>query len=197
MKKQLFAVAAIGIAVCCLGACEIPDADTPDVYDGLNAMLNANYSQIEITVSETFEEATSLTSEYLITYSDVQIKVEYSVEKFVEVSLDNPSTEVKTTLTGEAIIKDGTISFNGDNAGITADIAQIGLNFKKKYFENDALTDGSFHADVKNAAGFIGSPLTCSNMKVVAYFGDVFNSINLTYVSVSGNKVEFAYFFTV
>ena len=199
MKKQLFALAAIGVAVCCLGACKPtePVFQNPDEYDVLNTMLNANYSHIEITLTETVDEDTSLTSIYSIAYSETEITVEYSVEKFNTIELDKPTTELKTTLTGVAIIVGSFISVMGDDVGIDADIARVGLTFKKAYFENDILSDDSFHADVKNVSGFWGSQVTCSNMKIATNFGEAFNDINIQYLSESGNKVEIKYIFNI
>lgn len=200
MKKQILAFAAIGVAACCLGACTKVDKDKDNSfvneYDNLNAMLNANYSQIEITVTDTFDENTSLKSDYIIKYSDSQIKVEYSVEEFAEVSLDGTS-DLITTLKGEAVIKDGAISFDGDKVGITADIAKLGLNFNENFFTNAQLTGNYFIADVEFASAFLGSAIECSSMKVNATFFEVFYDIQITYVSESGNNVEYTYIFTL
>ena len=198
MKKRLLTIAAIGVAVCCLGACKPASSGTAaDEYDDLNAMLNADYSQIVLTVTNTYDEDTSLKSEYTITYSETQITVEYSVERFVDISLDNPSKEIKTTLSGVAVIINDDISFNGDEVDITAEIAKPGLTFKKDYFKNAQLTGNYLIADVKNASAFLGSQLNCSDMKVNAIFLDMFYEIQISYISESGNKVEIEYLFNI
>lgn len=199
MKKRLLTIAAIGVAVCCLGACKPADAGTAaDEYDDLNAMLLADYSQIVLTVTNTFDEDTSLKSEYTITYSETRITVEYSVEKFNEIDLGNPSTQLKTTLTGTVFIVNGlVVSANETDVSISASIAQVGFTFKKNYFDNDVLSDGSFQADVKNVDSFIGSHINCSNMKIVATFDEVFSGITVTYISEGGNKVEIDYNFYI
>ena len=197
MKKGLLTIASICVAACCLGGCSTPDKNPVDEYDFLNKMLDLNYSQLEITVTETIDESTSLNSEYLITYSESVIKVEYSVEKFVEISLDDPATESKTTLTGTAIIVDGFLSVIGSDVGITKDIAKVSLNFKKKYFENDLLNSSDFEADVKDVKGFLGSKITCSDMKVTANFSGAFSQIDITYISNLGNAVEYKYNFKI
>lgn len=196
MKKQLFTVAAIGVAVCCLGACKKSQADNSE-WAALNAMLDYNYSQIEISVTDTFDEYTSLKSEYVIDYSDSQITVTYSVEKFVEISLGNPVSNEKTTFTGKAFINGGSIALIGDDIDITADIADIGLTFKKSYFRNVNLTGNYLNADVENVSKFIGSKLVCSNMKVEAFFLEVFDNIKINYVSAIGSSVEIYIDFTL
>lgn len=198
MKKQLMILATVGIAVCCLGACKKTDnGDESGEWGALNAMLGMNYSQMELTVTDTIDEDTALESKYSITYSDTQITVKYSVEKFVELSIDNPSAETKTTLTGVAVIINGFVSVAGDDVGITADIAHPKLTFKESYFTNVELTGNYLFADVKNVSGFLGSKLNCSDMKVKATFLDVFYEIQIAYISESGSTVEYSYEFHI
>lgn len=193
MKKTFFMLAVVCAAVCCLSACT-------NEYDALNAMLNADYSKIVITVTDTFDENTRLQSEYIMCFSENETTVNYTVEKFAIIgdSFDNLITDVKTVLTGEAVIRDGVIvSVNGDDVNLPALVTKRGLNFKKRYFENVQLTGLYLEADVKNASGFLGIGLTCSNMKVQATFLKVFDNICITYTSESGNQVEYKYVFTL
>lgn len=194
MKKSLFAIAVIGISVCCLGACK--NADNAK-YDALNAMLDASYSKLEITVTDKFDEDTTLTSVYTINYSASQITVEYTVERFVELSLDGSLSGNKMTLVGEAVIKDGEISISGDDVGVTAAIARPQLTFKKDYFENTQLTGSYLIADVKNASEFLGSQTDCTDMKVKAIFLEVFYDIEISYISEVGSEVKYTYEFKI
>lgn len=197
MKKRLLTIASICVAACCLGACNTLDKNTTDEYDFLNNMLDLNYLQLEISISETIDENTSLHSVYVISYSESVIKVEYSVEKFNEIGLDNPSTELKTTFNGMAVIVNGIVSVVGDDVDISANIARVGFTFKKGYFENDVLSDGNFKADVKKVDSFIGSHIVCRDMKVAATYGDAFSNINITYTSETGSEVNFIYEFKI
>lgn len=196
MKKHIFMLAAVGVAACCLGACTTEPA--VNEYDVLNDMLNKSYSQIVLTVTDTFDENTWLTSEYIMEYSDSGVTVNYSVEKFdkIDASLDGPLENVKTILTGEVVIENGIVISDNDDVNITADIAEIGLNFNGDYFDNAQLEDMSLKADVKNVSAFLGSQLTCTDMKVQATFLMVFYNIKITYTSESGSKVEYNYAFT-
>lgn len=195
MKKQLIMIATIGVAVCCLGACK--KASNGNEYDALNSMLDANYSNIELTVTDTIDENLALTSLYTISYAQSEITVKYSVEKLTEISLDNPTSGIKTTLIGEAVIKDGSVTINGDDAGITADIAEMKLTFKSDYFTNTQLTGNYLKADVKNVSAFLGSQISCTEMKVNATFLEVFYDIQITYTAESGSKVEYKYVFNI
>ena len=64
MRKKIFAVAAACAAAISLGACTTSGSD--DEYTELNAMLDLNYSKIILTVTNTFEDNASLTSEYVM-----------------------------------------------------------------------------------------------------------------------------------
>lgn len=191
MKKSILMIAAAGVAACALSAC---GGETTG-YDQLNSMLAENYSQIALTVTDTFDEDLSLKSEYVFKYSESEIKVEYSVERFADISLDNTSNGLTVTATGTAVIKDGEVK-GGKDAGITADMANLKFNFKEQYFENATLTGVYFKADVKNVGSFLGLALGCTDMKVYAEFLDVFYSIDISY-TLDGNKVECNYVFTV
>lgn len=198
MKKSVLMLAALGAAACCLGACGGKTDDgggKTDEYEKLNSMLAESYSSVSLTVTDTFSDDLSLKSVYVIKYSESEITVEYSVERFTEVSLDGPTTEVKTTLEGTAVIKGGTVT-GGEEVGITAAIANPIFNFKESYFENATLTGVFFSADVKSASSFLGFTLSCTDMKVRAEFLDFFYSIELSYTR-DGSKVKYEYVFEV
>lgn len=196
MKKQILMLTAVCAAACCLGACGEPY----DEYATLNDMINADYSQVVLTVTDTFDEHTSLSSVYTIKYSGVTVTVEYEVEKFtkIDASLDGPAEDVITTLTGVMVIEGGVVtSRDGDDVCLTAEVAYIGLEFKKEYFANAELTGNFLRAEVTDASAFLGSQLTCTDMRVYATFIEVFNEINITYISGSGSFVEYDYIFTI
>lgn len=159
-------------------------------------MLKADYSRITLTVTDTFDEDTYLKNEYIINYTDSQITVDYSVEKFNELSLDNPVTQVKTVYEGQAVIVDGVlVSVDDEEVELTADIAKVGLTFKKQYFKNVEFTDLSLKAEVSDAKSFLDAELNCTDMKVEAVFLQSFYSILITYNSSIGSKVEYKYSF--
>lgn len=190
MKKAILAIAAFCVAAAFFGACEKPGE--PDKYEVLNAKLNLNYSSLVITVTDTFDSDSSLISTYTVSHSDDGVKVSYSIERFAEISLENPTSDYKVTTVGEAVIKDGVVvSGDLDVSGVLPD----GLNFKEEYFKNIEITSFSLEADVKDAAGFLGTEITCTDMKVSASFRDAFNSITITYKAESGNDVEYLYQF--
>ena len=198
MKKQIFVLAVAIAAACGLTACD-DKAPAVSKYDKLNEMLDASYSQLEITVTEAFaDENLTLTSEYTVKYSESGVTVSYTVEKLAEIALDSPSSDVKTTLAGEAVIKGGVVvSHEGDFVSLSSEIAKPGFCFKEEYFENADLTEMYLKADVKDVSGFLGTQLTCTDMKVNAAFVDAFHNINIVYLSESGNEVKYEYVFTL
>ena len=214
MKKRFLSILAIISAVCCLTACgKTNDKDdqsslTPgntdstdnnnntdnNEYDELNSMLKESYSNIRITVKNTFtEQNVTLESVYSIDYSESEITVKYTIERFSAPSLENPDSDVKVKVSGTAVIENGEISQN--EAGITADIATIPLTFKEEYFENIELFGMSIDADVKNVSGFLGTDIACTDMHVNAMFLDLFYYITVTY-STDGHEIEYKYEFS-
>lgn len=194
MKKTILAISAMCAAAACFGACNSScgsNAAELDKYETLNAKLNLNYSRIVITVTDTFDADASLISTYTVSRSDDGVKVSYSIERFAEISLESPSNEFKTTVTGEAVFRDGAL-VSGD-ATIAASVPETGLTFKAEYFDGIASTDKTFKANVTNASGFTGSEITCTEMKVFVNFATRIDDITITYKSAYGASVECKY----
>ena len=197
MKKFIPVLAALCLGAAAVAGCTAEEDNIPaEKYDELNAMLAKDYSQIVLTVENTYGTDT-LESVYTINYTNGGMTVEYSVERFAELSLGT-AAQLKTTVTGEAKIEGDEITYiDGEKVDLTAVIQSGGINFKKEYFKNAELTDMTFDADVKNPQGFIGSEITCTNMTVSATYLYFFYSINISYTSQSGNYVKYSYKFTV
>lgn len=197
MKKIFTVFAAVCAAALCFTAC---DTGSKKDYNALNAMLDADYSALTLTVTETLSGGVVLTSEYTMAFSDGGVAVQYTVEKlaaFGDLTGEQPEDPV-TTSKGSAVIRDGEVTEKtGDDIGLSANIAKTGFTFRKDYFENATLTDSSLTADVKDPAGFLGTSVTCTDMKVEAAFGEVFSRISVKYSTANGGKMEYLYNFTV
>ena len=194
IKKSIPVILAACAVAAVFGGCTTVDSSK---YDELNAKLNLDYSQIVLTVTNTYDEETVLTSEYTMKFIAGVVNVNYSVERFTEVSLDSAAAE-KTTLVGEALVMgEDVIYIEGDEVPLDAIAEGSGLDFKAVYFSNAEWTDGHFKADVNFPGGFMGSSITCSEMKVSATFNEAFNEIKITYHSQAGHEVEYLYVFTV
>ncbi|MDE6676734.1 MAG: hypothetical protein K2K12_03355, partial [Clostridia bacterium] len=65
------------------------------------------------------------------------------------------------------------------------------------YYKNVDLTAMFLKADNKNPSGFMGSELSCTEMKVYATFLEIFYKIEITYRAETGNYVEYLYVFSL
>lgn len=209
MKKLILMFLAGCAVLCAFTACSKDDAEQEKI-ERLNSFLEINYSKIVLTVKDTFiedlplsdvNEELSLTSEYVITYTDENtVHVDYCVERFAQIDgiLADENLATPEKIKGEAVIVDGAVaSKTDDDAYIPPQIIGGGLDFKKIYFENINLGDMYFIADVKDPDSFMGTAITCSDMKVETSFLDAFYNILITYRSESGSKVEIRYAFTL
>ncbi|MDE6059291.1 MAG: hypothetical protein K2G44_04540 [Clostridia bacterium] len=166
-------------------------------YAELNAKLDLNYSQVVLTVTNDFGEGAVLTSEYTMKFSDGSMTVNYGIERFSELSIDS-TAPAKTKLVGEAVIADGKVSYvQGEEANLDVVKSGVGINFKESYFKNVELTGMYLKADIKNPSGFMGSELSCTEMKVYATFLEIFYKIEITYRAETGNFVEYLYVFSL
>lgn len=200
IKKLIPVIMALGISAAAFGGCTENgnnENNTVNEYAELNAMLSRNYSQIVLTVTNTFGEETVLTDEYAMKFSDGSVNVKYSVERFTEISIDSAASE-KTKIVGEAVVAGGEVTYvQGKEVNLDAVTAGAGLNFKEEYFENIDLTGNYLKADVRNPSGFMGSELSCTEMKVYATFFNIFYEIKITYKAQNGNSVEYLYDFSM
>ena len=195
MKKRILAILIVCATAAVIGGCDKKTENETNKYDELNAMLAHSYSQIVLTVTNEFDEDSVLTSEYTMKFSDAGMTITYSVERFSGISLDSAAS-FKTTLTGEAVIADGKVTYvQGDEVSLDAVTASTGLNFKEEYFENAEFTQTSFLADVKDASAFLGTEITCTGMRLNAAYGEAFNTLTVTYKAESGHSVEYLYQF--
>ena len=207
MKKGIpFFAATMGatLALCaCFGG---PMSEKKDPYAPLNDMLGVSYSEIALTVTDDFGGGLYLKGEYTLSFGGGSASVSYRAERFLAVGEtgtggmgeDDPFSSLKTTLTGSAAIENGSVtSVQGDPVEFPALLTGKGLSFKEEYFENAAITEMVFSADVKDAAGFLGTPIDCSDMSVQASYIDFFLDLTVRYTSESGDLVEYVYVFTL
>lgn len=197
IKRRIPAIILLCSLFLAFCGCNTQQSSTENEYDHINEMLNLNYSQINLTVTNEFAEDAILKSEYSMKFSDGGITVNYCVERFSSLSLDS-TAPIKTKHVGEATVSDGKINYvQGDEVNLDAVTEGIGLEFKEEYFDNIDLTGVYIFADVVNPDGFFGSPLACREMKVKATFIEVLIDIKISYLTQDGNRVEYLYLFTM
>ncbi len=203
MKKWFIMLPAVCAALFAFAACG------GNTLDPLNAMLDLDYSQIVLTVKNTFaedlpstdfDEEMSLTSVYEITYAGDAANVHYVVERFAKIDgmVVDESLAVPETYEGEALFEKGVlVSKTDDGVSIPDNISGIGFDFQDKYFKNVQLEDMYFIADVSDPGAFMGSRINCTDMKVKAIFLDSFYNIIISYTSNEGTAVDITYDFTL
>lgn len=201
MKKSIFSILALCTACAAaagLSGCKSCDDDGPDAYGKIQEILNKNYSQIVLTVTDTFAEGVSLQSVYTVNYGESDVTIEYSIEKFTSLSLDAASPQFKTVKTGSVVLKDGVIvKQEGDSADFSYELISAGgLNFKEEYFTAVTINNVSFKADITNPSGFFGTAVDCTGAKIQSVFADYMAEIVVSYTSSSGSSVEYEYRFT-
>ena len=196
MKKRVVIAIIISVALAlALCACEVTINVSQADYDKLTSMLDSAYSGWTLTVSTTKGDVT-LENKFVVTKETEQTKIDYTVEKLNELSMDSDS-EFKTRYVGTATIVDGKItSINGDEVSVELEkLDKVGLTFKTDYFQNAKMTANAISADVKDPSGFLGVDVTCSDMKLVASFGEKFDYIRISYKTEDGSTVVYNYDF--
>lgn len=197
-KKSILAIAAVCAAAACFGACvngNNNDNGGFNRYDEINRMFNLDYSEIAVTITDTFDSNTELVSTYTMTYSGDGITVKYDIERVKGISLDTATVETER-FNGTAVIKDGVLI--SDDKGMIDIVPVANFKFKEDYFANvnDDLLDIKLEADVKNPNAFMGTQISCKDMKVVANYFYSFSDMQITYTAESGNAVKINYVFT-
>lgn len=198
MKKPVLLISMV-CAAFALSACNGPKQqdENPqnDAYAPLNEMLAAEYSEISLTVTDAFDSDTFLKSEYNFTYSGDEVTVSYSVERFAEFG-DLSAPAEKVIYTGKAALRDGAlVTVEGDPITFPERTEAAGFTFREEYFSDADLTGIYLRANVKDAEGFFGVPIDCSDMKIMATFLDFFYDIKINYTSAAGSSVEYYYTF--
>ncbi len=187
MKKKIFALIILTVAVLTLCACSDSDG-----YSDLNKMSALSYGEIKIEVKTSYDGET-LKDVYEVNNDGSKSVVNYSIERLSEVSLSGVG-EYKTVKTGTFTVENGKIT--GTEVTDFEAAAYSGFNFNKEYFTDVILSDGKFEASVKSPAEFMGKPvLICSNMKVNVTYGEALESAIITYTSEKGAEIEISYTF--
>lgn len=191
MKKRLFAIVVLcALVVVCLCACNGID------YKKLNKIVQGSYAEVNLTVETTIDGDT-LTSTFKAKNEGNKSTVDYKIERFEPFVGPNIPLERKEILVGMVVVEDGKVTnAQGDIVdGVDfANVASQGITFKKAYFQNAKMTDEQFSADVVRPGMFLGTSLSCRNMKVVVTFGET-PKMEVTYLSANNATVKLSYEF--
>lgn len=195
MKRSFAALVIAGSLIFGLCACDMGTMPETDRFEPLNAMLEADYSEVVLTVKNTFDDDTFLESRYVITDAEEGRRVQYTVERFLPLSMENEGEEMKTVASGEAVFRGGRLLTQTGDAADLPSIVGGGLHFEEAFFENVLLSGVRFAADVRQPSAFLGEEIACTGMKAEATFLEVFFDLTVTYLSDTGSAVEMRFVF--
>jgi len=193
--KKIFAVFVLSlICASILGGCVSQNMES------LNEMAAQNYKQINLYVTTTFSDGTSLIDTFCVYFEENETKISYYIRRFAEIDVSLAEQEQITTTSGVAHIKnDGATEFDGEKADLPFEqIAKIPFVFSSDCFSNVKLTKTSFSASVTNPAKFFGTEsFDASNMTVEVIFEENsrFKSVKVSYVADNGTSVNVEYSF--
>lgn len=199
MKKKLVLITAAVLAILCLCLCAC-NLVSDKLLSRLSEMMRLDYSAVEIGITST-TDGLDLNGEFTLTFDDDAVNVKYRYDKLNSFGTDFDLTapdEWKTTVSGEAVVKDGEIVQGDANAELPFDaISFNGFSFKQAFFDNVKVSASRFEADVVNPQGFVGNNnFVCSDMHVNVKFGDYIGRLEITYVSANGSDITLVYNFT-
>lgn len=195
MKKYIVIAIITVVLALTLCACTVNINVNQSDYNKLTAMADASYTGWTVTVKTTSADV-ELENKFVVTKSEEQTTIDYTVQELGMISIDNDSDFI-IEHKGTVVVVDGKIvSVDGEETDINLErLETFGLTFKSDYFENVKMTDTAIQADVKDPSGFLGTDITCTDMKLVAGFGTSFNYIRINY-KTNGADVEYSYEFS-
>lgn len=196
MKKKLILLAVVILTVAlCLAAC---NGVSQSQLDNIGKLFNQSYSKVTVNVTTVIDGVT-LTGIYEMTYSGSRVTINYDYYKLNELDMagNNPSGYM-SRMQGTVVVENGNV-VSGDNSVVLPDeFAFTNLNFNKDFFDNAAIQDAKFEADVSNPRAFIqNSNLVCEDMHIDVYHTDsAVSKMKITYATLSGAQVTETYMFT-
>lgn len=196
MKKVLSVIIIALLAVTLLCACMEVDVSVSKL-NKVSELLEVEYSGWTINTTTIYKDL-RLTSSYIITKSDAQTEISYSVEQLNKLSIDKPA-EFKSNIVGSVIVKDGKVtSQEGEELSVDlSGMENIGLNLKSEYLNDISVTSSTLLANVKNINSFMGREMDATNMTLeIAYTEDAIEHINITYIDSSSASVKIEYIFS-
>lgn len=196
MKKVLSVVIIALLAVTLLCACMEVDVSIAKL-NKVSELLEVEYSGWTINTTTIYKDV-KLTSSYIITKSDAQTEINYSVEQLNELSINQP-TEFKSEIVGSVIVKDGKVtSQEGEELSVDlSGMENIGLNLKSEYLDEISVTSSTLSANVKDIKSFMGKEMDATNMTLeIVYSAEAIEHININYTTGNSASVKVEYIFS-
>lgn len=194
MKKKIILTVILTLIVALTATCLLGCGSD---YTALNDMCKETYSQIVLQIKTTTNGET-LTDNFTVTNSGSVSKIDYTIERLTEISLDELPKDYKTETVGTVIVENGKITQNDNKIDESvASLRKVGFSFYSNYFVSPKWTSGQFSATVKDPAQFFDvEEFVCTNMHVTVKYSSSLKSMVITYKSAKGSTVEMRYTFT-
>lgn len=195
-KKLLLIIIALVLALMLVGlvAC--------DSYAGtlqkINTLLDADYAEVKIITETKTSSGYTLNGVYNLSIDGEVTTIEYSYDRYNELSFDDNRDTYLETVTGTAVVQDGVV-VEGNSSEALPQVDFNGISFKQAFFSNYTVTDNKFDADVVSVGGFLGNNnFTCNDLHVtVTFTKTAVNKLVITYESAKGFSVSITYLFTL
>ena len=197
MKKRILLVVIALVLVTMLLTLTACD-NYADTLHKINTLLDADYAEVNVNVTTKTAGDYTLNGIYKLTIEQDITTIEYSYNRFNELSWEGNADTYLETVSGTAVVQDGVV-IEGDASEALPQVDFNGISFKQAFFTNYRATGNKFDADVTNKRGFLGnSDFACTNMHVTVTFTTrSVTKLVITYVSDNGSEVNVTYLFTL
>lgn len=203
MNKKIITICLILVlilAVMCISSCE--DVLTNDLRL-INTLLRREYDNVQLTI-KTDQDGLVLNAFYTFTKQNGNTNIEYQVDKLnrfdVNDNVVGAPDSFKIKVSGSAVFDGNTVThIDGETVDdkILLDVVEPRMAFISSYFDNVAITNYNFSADVVNPCGFMGDEnFDATDMKVqVLYSTTMLGSIKISYKTAGGTSIVMSYMF--
>ena len=209
MKKIITSFVIVAVLLLSLVACG-PDTPPPSSelteLEKLSSRFSADYRIVKITVTTT-DDAIVLTDEYIATFLDEGVNVDYSLMSMVTIEYENGAyvvpdydTPYKLQYGSAKLDREGNVlNVYGDEVDV--DLAALvfpRLTFKESAFSSFELRDTELTGTVSDfsALGNFFTNVPTDGVALIAEFdSERFYSISFSYTTALDNKIEIKYSF--
>lgn len=194
MKKDIFAVAILLVftAILACACTEIP------ISEKLNQMFVEDYSKITLNVESKFDGENTLTSSFELNHYDNNSTLDYDVEQFELLNVNEIPQSNKKHISGAVKIINGKVTNVPDEASNLPlqQIVDMKFDFNVQY-TGRITTDTNMTAQINNPQKFFGvQDFDGKDVKINVQFGDVLQKMEISYTTSKSVAVTLTFTFT-
>ncbi len=201
MRRSICFILIILLLAISLFSCNFDNIVSPDdgnqqtIYEKLEDMADADYTNISVTVSYSYQ-GIELTDRYMISENADTTTVEYICERRATFENGIIPDEDIIIYRGNIIIRnEEIISQDGDDLVLSFDSFNVKkLDFSESNFYDVQNTSTAFKANIKETSGFFtNSNLNLASADIDIKYGEVFKEIILNYKTSDGASFKTTY----